>query len=107
MTRAPVEGKVKWASVAAYVGAAAGLAVVQALTDTELIAALPDPLEPFALALLPLATTYLAGYRAGHTPRPDLDDPPGDHAAGPGRPPFDPEWHGRPPFDPDDPPASN
>lgn len=93
---APIEAKVRWASVATYVGSVAGLAVLQAVTDTELIAVLPDLVEPFVLALLPAATALLAGYRAQHTPRPDLHgaethDDPGDHTAGPGRPPFDPE----------------
>lgn len=88
-----IEQKVKWASIACYVGSAAGLGALQAVSDAGLVGALPDALEPFALALLPLVLTALAGYRAAHTPRPDLDDPPGDHAAGPGRPPFDPDHH--------------
>lgn len=87
-----VEAKVKWASIATYVGSAMGLAALQAVGDAQLVDALPDVLEPFALALLPLAATFLAGYKARHTPRPELwDDEPGDHTAGPGRPAFDPD----------------
>ncbi|MBP2370196.1 hypothetical protein [Pseudonocardia parietis] len=87
-----VERKVAWSSIATYIASAAGLAALQAVGDTQLIEALPDPAEPFALALLPLAATFVAGYKARHTPRPDLwDDEPGDHVAGPGRPAFDPD----------------
>lgn len=92
MTRAPVEAKVQWASVATYIASVAGIAVLRAFTDDGLIAALPDPFEPVVLALLPAATAWLGGFKARHTPRPDLDDPPGDHAAGPDRPAFKPNY---------------
>ena len=89
----PVERKVAWASIATYVGSAAGVAALQAVTDAQLVTALPDILEPLVLALLPAASTFLGGYKARHTPRPDIEGPedrPAGHAAGPDRPPFNP-----------------
>lgn len=67
--KAPVEAKVTWASVATYIGSLVGLAVLQGVADTELIAALPAVIEPFVLALVPAATSFLTGYRTRHTPR--------------------------------------
>lgn len=69
----PVERKVKWSTIWAYIGATAGLWLLQGLAgDPSIIPALPDPLEPLVLALLPAATTAVAGWRTRHTPRPDL-----------------------------------
>ena len=74
---APVENKVKWSTAAAYVGAAAGMYVLELVAaEPVVITPLPDVLEPMLLAIVPGLLALLAGLRAKHTPRPDL--PPGD-----------------------------
>jgi len=69
---APVETKVKAASIAAYLGLVALLAILNAVSDANLISGLPDVVEVFAAPLIPTAIAYVAGYVAKHTPRPDL-----------------------------------
>lgn len=69
---APVEVKVKAASIATYLGLVALLAVLNAVSDTNLIAGLPDVIEVFVAPLVPTAIAFVAGYVAKHTPRPDL-----------------------------------
>lgn len=70
---APIERKVTWATLGAYLGTTAGLAVLEAVTaQPVLVTPLPDILEPFVLALVPAGVSFLAGVRAKHTPRPDL-----------------------------------
>ncbi|MFI2632640.1 holin [Streptomyces collinus] len=69
---APIEKKVKLASVVTYLASLAGLAVLGAVTDDpSLISGMPDALEPFVLALVPAASTAVAGWAAPHTPRSD------------------------------------
>jgi hypothetical protein len=68
-----VERKVSWASVGAYLGSAAALGLLEAVTDQPaLVSPLPDPLEPFVFAIIPGLLALFAGWRAKHTPRPDL-----------------------------------
>lgn len=67
--RRPVEAKVKWAGIATYLATTGGLAVLQGVTDVELVDALPPALAPFVLALLPALVALLAGYQAPHTSR--------------------------------------
>lgn len=68
--KAPVETKVKAASLATYLAATALLAVLTAIQDNAgLIGGLPDAVEPFVLALIPTAVTLAAGWAARHTPR--------------------------------------
>ncbi|EGJ77683.1 putative holin [Streptomyces sp. Tu6071] len=72
----PVETKVKFATVAAYLASTGLLAVLTAVQDhAGLVAGLPDALEPFVLALVPTAITGVAGWAARHTPR-GYDIPP-------------------------------
>lgn len=72
-TPAPkVERKVKAAGIATYLGIAAGLGVLNAATDINLIAGLPDWLEVFVAPFIPTVITSLSAYQARHTPRPDL-----------------------------------
>ena len=67
---APVEKKVTVASIAAYLGSVGLLAVLTAVQgDAGLVAPLPDPTEPFVLALIPTAITFVGGWYAKHTPR--------------------------------------
>jgi hypothetical protein len=69
---APIEKKVKLASVVTYLASLAGLAALGAVTDDpSLISGMPDALEPFVLALVPAASAAVAGWAAPHTPRSD------------------------------------
>jgi hypothetical protein len=68
-----IETKVKAASAFTYLVGVAGLSVVNAVQDQPvIIGGLPDWLEPFVLAVLPAAAAAIAGWKAPHTPRPDL-----------------------------------
>ncbi|MHC3392102.1 holin [Streptomyces lavendulocolor] len=67
---APVEKKVTAASVAAYLASTGLLAILTAIQDNAgLVGGLPDSVEPFLLALVPTAITFVAGWAAKHTPR--------------------------------------
>ncbi|MET9517046.1 holin [Streptomyces sp. NPDC002994] len=67
---ARVEKKVTAATLAAYLGSTGLLAVLTAIQDNSgLVAGLPDGLEPFVLALIPTAITFVAGWAARHTHR--------------------------------------
>ncbi|WP_327671807.1 MULTISPECIES: holin [unclassified Streptomyces] len=69
---APIEKKVTASSALAYLASLAGLAVLGGVTDDpSLISGMPDALEPFVLALVPAAASWIAGWAAPHTPRPD------------------------------------
>ncbi|WNI31498.1 holin [Streptomyces sp. ITFR-6] len=65
-----VENKVSWAAAAAYIastGLLGSLAIIQ--DDARLLSWMPDAAAPFALALVPAAITFVAGWQAKHTPR--------------------------------------
>ncbi|MEV8395908.1 MULTISPECIES: holin [unclassified Streptomyces] len=67
---APVETKVTAATAGTYIastGILAGLAALQ--DDARLLEWLPDGVTPFVVALIPAAISFMAGYRAKHTPR--------------------------------------
>lgn len=67
---APVEKKVTAASVAAYLGSTGLLAALAAIQDNSgLVGGLPDAMEPFVLALIPTAITFVSGWAARHTHR--------------------------------------
>lgn len=69
---APIETKVKAGSAIAYLLSLAGLAILGGVTDDpSLISGMPDALEPFVLALVPAAGSWIAGWAAPHTPRSD------------------------------------
>jgi hypothetical protein len=70
--KGPVETKVKVASIATYLGSLALLAVLNGVTDTNLISGLPDVAEVLLAPVIPAAISLVAGYAARHTPRPDL-----------------------------------
>lgn len=66
----PVEKKVSAASAASYLAFTGLLGVLAAVQDNvRLIGWLPDSVTPFVLALLPAAITFVAGWKAKHTPR--------------------------------------
>lgn len=70
---APVEAKVKWSSIWAYIGATLAMFVVELVSsDPVIVTPMPDVVEPFVLALAPALLGLLAGIRTKHTPRPDL-----------------------------------
>lgn len=69
----PVERKVTVATAGSYLGLVAVLAVLQTINaDLDLIAILPDWLESLTIPLLPGLITWVSGYKAKHTARPDL-----------------------------------
>lgn len=71
--KAPVEKKVTWATVGAYLGGLALMAIVNAVSsDPGLVGALPDALEMFVVPLVPTVVAFVSGWVARHTPRPDL-----------------------------------
>ncbi|NRQ31264.1 holin [Nonomuraea sp. NN258] len=72
-SKPPVETKVKAMGLTAYLAGVAGMAVLQAVADDpSMIAFLPDWIEAITLPLVPTALAALAGWKARHTPRPDL-----------------------------------
>lgn len=72
-TRGPIERKVIAATAAAYVASTGLLAALAAVRDDgRLLELLPDGLTAVVAALIPSAITAVAGWRARHTPRPDL-----------------------------------
>lgn len=69
----PVEAKVKAMTLVGYLSGVAGMAVLQAVSDSpSMISFLPDWVEAVVLPLLPTGLSALAGWKARHTPRPDL-----------------------------------
>lgn len=68
----PVEAKVKAAGWATYLGGVGLLAILNAFSDANLIAGLPDAVEVFVAPMVPTAITTAAAWLAKHTPRPDI-----------------------------------
>lgn len=74
---ASVEKKVTFATVAAYLGSTGLLAVLAAIQDNSgLVGGLPNGVEPFLLALVPTAITFVSGWVAKHSPRTGAETPP-------------------------------
>jgi hypothetical protein len=72
---AKVETKVWYATAGAYLAGVAALGIVNAVTADDnalLVAALPDALEMFVLPSVPAVVSFISGWVARHTPRPDL-----------------------------------
>lgn len=68
-TSAPVEPKVKWASVAAFL-AGVLVAVLNTVQDNPgLIDGLPKWAQAIVIAIAPALVTFLAGYAAPHAAR--------------------------------------
>lgn len=69
MANAPIEAKVKSATSATFVVSLV-IAVLNAIVaDDSLLQPLPSWLQPFIIALVPTAVTFLSGWNARHTPR--------------------------------------
>jgi hypothetical protein len=82
----PIEAKVTAATIASAAITFLVNALTNGVSDADsgvLLTALPDWAEPFILALVAAAPTFLAGWAAKHTHRPDLRQ-------GPLVPPVDP-----------------
>lgn len=78
-SKAPLEPKVKWATIGSYLAGVVTLALVNAFTGNDnalLIEALPDVVEPFLLPIVPAGVAAIAGYFAKHQWR--VDDVTGD-----------------------------
>lgn len=70
--KAPVEAKVKVATAASYFGGVGLLAILQAVSaDANLIGGLPDAVEVFVVPLITSAVTFVGGWLANHTYRPN------------------------------------
>ncbi|MYR61127.1 holin [Streptomyces sp. SID625] len=71
----PVESKVGWATAAAYLASSGLLGVLGAVQDNaRILEPLPDAVSSLLLALIPGMLTFAAGWKARHTPRPDLSE---------------------------------
>lgn len=69
----PVEKKVTVGAVLAYLGGLAVMAVLNAVsTDQGLISALPAWAESLVVPIVPAVISFVGGWFAKHTPRPDL-----------------------------------
>lgn len=95
MLTGPVESKVMSSSLWTL-GASVGIAVLNAVaTNSTLLGGLPSLVQFIILAAIPPLLTFLAGYVAPSTPRPDLYV-----YAGAAQP-----WLPAPPMSPEPPPA--
>ena len=69
----PIERKVTWATAAAYLTSSGLLGVLAAAQDNaRILEPMPDSISPLVLSLIPGLITLAAGWKARHTPRPDL-----------------------------------
>lgn len=67
----PVEAKVKAATGAAVL-VGAGIALLNwAVGDSQLMGSLPSWAQALATIVVPPLVTFLSGWKAQHTPRPD------------------------------------
>lgn len=93
-SKGPVEKKVTWSALGAYVAGVVVLAVLQLVgADPTLISGMPDWLEAVLVPMIPAVVSFVGGYVARHTPRPDLEDSqepkgPGTYRMGPPDPRF-------------------
>lgn len=71
MAQSPVETKVK-ASTGAALLAGLGIALLNwTIGDSQLLGSLPSWLQALAVLVGPPILTFLSGWQAEHTPRPD------------------------------------
>ncbi len=59
----------KVATIGSYLAGVVGLALVAALSDGSLLAAIPAPYAVFLAPLVPAAVAFLTAYLTQHTPR--------------------------------------
>lgn len=60
--RAPVQPKVKWAAVGAYVGGLVLVTILEAAPDTNLVEGLPPYISIFLGPAIPLLISFISGY---------------------------------------------
>lgn len=74
MANAPVETKVKAATTAAFL-VGFGVAFLNwAVGDSQLMGTLPPWAQVLVTMVVPPLVTFLSGWQARHTPRPDAGD---------------------------------
>lgn len=71
MASAPIESKVKAATIAAFAVGVLVSALNEAQANSQLLGTLPSWLQAVALVAVPPLVTFLSGWQARHTPRPD------------------------------------
>lgn len=72
--RSLIETKVKASTLATF-GVSVLIAVLNVTAgSSDLLGSLPSWLQTIALVAIPSAVTFLSGWKAKHTPRPDLYD---------------------------------
>lgn len=74
MPNAPVETKVKASTGAAF---AVGLVIAMlnwAVGDSQLLGSLPDWSQALVTLVVPPLVTFLSGWKAAHSPRPDAGE---------------------------------
>jgi hypothetical protein len=74
MASAPIEAKVKAATSAAFFVGFAVAFLNWAVGDSQLMGSLPPWAQALATLVIPPLVTFLGGWQAKHTPRPDMGD---------------------------------
>jgi hypothetical protein len=74
MANAPVELKVKAATGAAFFVGALVAFLNWAVGDSQLMSAMPAWSQVVVMLVVPPLVTFLSGWQAQHTPRPDSGD---------------------------------
>lgn len=74
MAKAPVEAKVVAATAAAFVVGAVAAFLNWAEGDSQLMGSMPGWAQVLVAALVPPVATFLSGWSAKHTPRPETGD---------------------------------
>jgi hypothetical protein len=69
MANHPVETKVKAATSATFLISLLAAVLNAVAANDQLLGPLPAWLQPFLIALVPPALTFLSGWQAKHTPR--------------------------------------
>lgn len=71
MANAPVENKVKAATGAAFLVGLVVAVLNYVVGDSNLMGSLPAWLQSLAALVVPPLVTFLSGWKAAHSPRPD------------------------------------
>lgn len=74
VANAPVEAKVKAATGASFFVGAAAAFLNWAVGDSQLLGTLPPWVQILVMLAVPPVVTFLSGWQAQHTPRPDTGD---------------------------------